>query len=133
MKLTGKTTVQDIFDQFNMQFPFLRLEFYAYEHSDTMGSKSNDQISHHTLLEKLNPDLTEVEFIIDPEMTVSDFEKMMKEKYKLHAQVFRKSSDLWLQTSATDHWTLNKQNGKGERSVIDYNIDPIDITDFDVE
>jgi hypothetical protein len=133
MKLTGKTIVQSIFDEFNKQFPFLRLEFYTNAHADTMGSKSNDQVSHHILLEKLNPALTEAEFIIDPEMTVSDFEKMMKEKYQLYVQVFRKSSDIWLQTSATDHWTLQKQNGKGERSLIDYNIDPIDITDFDVE
>ena len=57
----------------------------------------------------------------------------MKEKYSLNIQVFRKSADIWLQTSATDHWTLEKQNGKGQRSTLEYDIPPIDITDFDLE
>jgi hypothetical protein len=32
-------------------------------------------------------------------------------------------------------WELSsvKQNGKGQRSTVDYDIDPIDITDFDLE
>ena len=101
MKLTSKSTVQNIFDQFNAQFPYLQLEFYDHENSSIV--KSNHLISHSTLLEDLN------------------------------LQVFRKSSDIWLQTSATDHWTLEKQNGKGQRSTIDYDIEPINIKDFDLE
>ncbi len=131
MKLTSKSTVQNIFDQFNAQFPYLQLEFYDHENSSIV--KSNHLISHSTLLEDLNPDLMESVFSIKPEMTVSEFEKMMKDKYQLNVQVFRKSSDIWLQTSATDHWTLEKQNGKGHRSTIDYDIEPINIKDFDLE
>ncbi len=131
MKLTSKSTVQNIFDQFNAQFPYLQLEFYDHENSSIV--KSNHLISHSTLLEDLNPDLMESVFSIKPEMTVSEFEKMMKDKYQLNVQVFRKSSDIWLQTSATDHWTLEKQNGKGQRSTIDYDIEPINIKDFDLE
>jgi len=111
----------------------LRLEFYLKGHEDNKGSKSEDQASHTTLLEQLNPGLTEDEFILDHQMTVSDFEKMMKDKYKLNVQVFRKSADLWLQTSATDHWTLEKQNAKGQHSTVNYDIQPLAITDFDVE
>jgi hypothetical protein len=131
MKLTKKSTVQDIFDQFNTQFPYLHLEFY--DHDDNVDHTPTHQISHSTLLEDLNPELVESVFAVDPEMTVSDFEKMMEDKYQLNIQVFRKSSDIWLQTSATDHWTLEKQNGKGHRSTLTYDIDPITISDFDVE
>jgi len=70
---------------------------------------------------------------ITGEMTVAEFEKMMKDTLKLNVQVFRKSAKIWLQTTSTDHWSLEKQNGKGERSTTDYNIEPLDITDFDVD
>ena len=66
-------------------------------------------------------------------MTVGEFEKIFYEKTSLGVQVFRKSAGIWLQTSSTDSWTLEKQNGKGERSDSHVEIDPIDITDFDVE
>ena len=131
MKLTKKSTVQDIFDQFNAQFPYLHLEFY--DHENGIDQTQSHQVSHQTLLEDLNPELIDTAFVVIPEMTVSDFEKMMKDKYQLHIQVFRRSSDIWLQTSATDHWTLEKQNGKGHRSTLTYDIDTITISDFDVE
>lgn len=131
MKLTKKSTVQDIFDQFNAQFPYLHLEFY--DHENGIDQTLSHQVSHQTLLEDLNSELIDTVFVVSPEMTVSDFEKMMKDKYQLFIQVFRRSSDIWLQTSATDHWTLEKQNGKGHRSTLTYDIDPITISDFDVE
>ena len=131
MKLTKKSTVQDIFDQFNAQFPYLHLEFY--DHDNEVDHTPDHQVSHNTLLEDLNPELVDTIFAVDPEMTVADFEKMMEDNYHLNIQVFRKSSDIWLQTSATDHWTLEKQNGKGHRSTLTYDIDPISISDFDVE
>lgn len=133
MKLSNSSTVQQIFDQFNAQFPYLRLEFYKHEHKSNEGSKSFDQVSHQTKLSQLNPALAETTFSIDPAMSVSDLEKMMRDVYHLNVQVFRKSADIWLQTTATDHWSLEKQNGKGHRSTDDYDIQPIDITDFDVE
>ncbi len=64
---------------------------------------------------------------------MADFEKMMLDKFMLNVQVSRKSADIWLQTSATDHWSLEKQNGKEQRSGEDHHIEPIDIRDFDLE
>lgn len=133
MKIQKTSTVQHIFDQFNHLFPYLKLEFFSKGHEDHKGNKSEDIINHQTLLTSINPELSEKEFTIDEEMTVSDFEQMMKDNFNLNVQVFRKSNDLWLQTTATDHWTLLKQNGKGQRSTVKYDIDTIDITDFDVD
>ena len=132
MKIQKHSTVQNIFDQFNSRFPHLKLQFYKKDHQNNEGSKSEDMVSHQTHLSQISPDLTEKEFYIDSEQSVSDFEQMMKNEFNLNIQVFRKSNDLWLQTTSTDHWSLKKQNGKGQRSTLEYNIDPIDITDFDV-
>ncbi len=133
IEITKTSTLQHISDQFCAVFPFLKLEFYKEKHKTNEGSDVDDQLTRDTLLIKIQPDLKETYFNIDGEISVADFEKMMKDKFNLNVQVFRKSSKIWLQTTSTDHWTLNKQNGKGERSTTDYNIEPLDITDFDVD
>lgn len=133
MKIQQQSTVQNIFDQFSTVFPYLKLEIYRKGHQDSEGSKSEDLISHNTFLKEINPDLIDKTFNIDHDMTVTEFEKMMEDEFCLNIQVFRKSNALWLQTTTTDHWTLRKQNEKGHRSTIDYNIEPVDIRDFDVD
>ncbi len=132
MQISAKTTVQEVFDQFASQFQFLRLEFYQKAHESEHGSPAADQISHNTLLGRLNPQLEDQTFVVDGSMSVAEFENLMRDKYRLHVQIFRKSSELWLQTTATDHWSLDKQNSKGEGFDAVDDIEPIDITDFDV-
>ncbi len=133
MKISSETKVKDVFNQFNQVFPFLRLEFYKSAHEDSEGSKIEDQVSHDTLIKDLNPDINETIFEIDSQMSVADFEKMMRQNFGLNVQVFRKSASIWLQTTATDAWSLEKQNGKGERSIVDYDIQPVEMKDFDLE
>lgn len=133
MTISANTRVQDVFNQFNQLFPFLRLEFYKRPHQDNEGSEIRDQISHETLLGSLNPKLVDKSFVVNPEMTVAEFEKMMSDEFGLNVQVFRKSAGIWLQTTATDGWSLEKQNGKGERSTKDYDIKPIEMKDLDLE
>ena len=129
MKIAKDLTIQDIFNQFSEQFPHLKLEFYSKPISVYEGSSANDQLPHDMSLGKINPTITETEWHIDKDMLVTDFEQYMKEAFGLYVQVFRRSNHLWLQTSATDGWSLDKQNGKGGRSmrqidqVIDQNED----------
>lgn len=133
MKISKTLSVQNIKEQFNGQFPYLNIEFYNYEHEKHEGSSIDAQINQDTLLSVINPNLDDSIEEINPEMTVAEFETMMREKFNFNVQVFRKSNDIWLQTSSTDSWTLDKQNGKGERSTLDYEIDPISISDFDLD
>jgi hypothetical protein len=133
IKISKTSTLQQISDLFSVVFPYLKLEFYKEKHNPNEGSEAYDLLTHNTMLHGIQPDLTEMEINIDGAMTVAEFEKLMKDKLKLNVQVFRKSSKIWLQTTSTDHWSLGKQNGKGERSTTDYNIEPLDITDFDVD
>ncbi len=133
MQISAQTTVQEVFDQFASQFQFLRLEFYQKAHDSEQGSPATDQISHKTLLGHLNADIGKQTLEIDGSMSVAAFENMMRDQYRLHVQVFRKSAELWLQTTATDHWSLDKQNSKGQGFEAVDDIEPIDITDFDVD
>jgi len=45
---------------------------------------------------------------------VSDLEKVLWDQFGLSAQVFRKSGNLWIETSLTDSWTLSRQNKEGK-------------------
>jgi hypothetical protein len=46
-------------------------------------------------------------------MKVKDLEKIFKDQFSLAMQVFRKSGNLWLETTMTDNWTLQQQNEHG--------------------
>lgn len=41
---------------------------------------------------------------------VSTLESNFHDTFGLNVQVFRKSANLWLQTTVTDEWTLSQQN-----------------------
>lgn len=133
MKFDKSYNIKQVKALFNEQFPYLKIEFYHHEHSQSEGSNLSAQYDENTLLSAINPDFTEAQLEINPAMSVGEFEVYFREKTGMNAQVFRKSNNLWLQTSSTDSWTLEKQNGKGERSMIDYDIDPVNISDFDVD
>ena len=47
-------------------------------------------------------------------MTVNELEQRFSDVYGLGVQVFRKSGNVWLETTVTDGWTLEQQNKQGE-------------------
>ncbi len=51
---------------------------------------------------------------ITPNMTVAELEQNFNDVYGLSVQVFRKSGNVWLETTATDDWTLKSQNEQGQ-------------------
>ena len=59
---------------------------------------------------------------INEEMKVIELEKLFKDKFKLAVQVFRKSGNLWLETTMTDNWTLAQQNNHGREISTGKNI-----------
>ena len=46
-------------------------------------------------------------------MKVNKLENIFKDQFNLAVQVFRKSGNLWLETTMTDNWTLQQQNNHG--------------------
>jgi hypothetical protein len=48
---------------------------------------------------------------------VSELEQQFQDIFEISAQVFRKNGDYWLQTTATDSWTLGEQNSRARESM----------------
>lgn len=116
MKIERDLTVKDLMTKFATEFPLLQLRFYKKPHDHFEGSKSRDEVSHSLSLSELNPDLNGGEIILTKEMSVDELETILEDKFGLHAQVFRKSGDIWLQTSKTDSWSLERHTQSAQQS-----------------
>lgn len=120
MIISDRKTLQDINQEFHQMFPGLKLEFYAKSHAAGEGSPAQERLNGEQRLSDVRTIHTEGDLSIDPEMSVSKFEQLFAERYGLNAQVFRKSGNLWMQTTSTDSWSLAQQNRKGGSSEIHY-------------
>jgi hypothetical protein len=101
--------VHDVQEEFSNAFPFLKLEFFKNKKltGRVITPAGNTRIGSYQ--RSIAGGIIE----IDPQMKVADLEKTFSEQFKLYVQVFRRSGSLWLQTTMTDNWTLEKQNEHG--------------------
>lgn len=102
--------VKDLKRQFHDAFPALKLEFF----SGTVHNRES-QLDNEAMLKdfglKQNGTL-----IFDAQMKVSEFELMINEHYGLQIQVFRKSGNVFVETTGTDDWTLAQEQTEAESS-----------------
>ena len=109
--IINNKTIGQIQQEFNVAFPYLRIQFFKEQHHENEGSGPELMIKNTTQLISVNP--TDQTLEISGNMKVSELENLFKHKYKLNIQVFRKSGNAWLETTVTDGWTLDKQNQEG--------------------
>lgn len=113
LQITYNRIIGDIQKEFNKAFPFLKIEFFK-----TKSFARSDFMAHQIIPSKQKlgdgqPAIKEGDIEVSEEMKVSELEKIFKDRFKLAAQVFRKSGNLWLETTMTDDWTLHQQNDHG--------------------
>jgi hypothetical protein len=107
-------TIEQVQKIFSGAYPFLKMEFFRNGHGRQQHSYKKDMLSHNTKLEDVSRNLPEGDFVISDSMTVEQLEKGLYEKFGLPLQVFRKSGNVWLETTMTDGWTLKQQNDHGK-------------------
>lgn len=110
IKINDQHTLSDIQKAFNEHFQFLKLEFYNAPHHDGEGNSVKEMLDSSQTLKEVRTKHTEGEISIHGNQKVSTLEHAFEENYGLNAQVFRKSGNIWLQTTTTDEWTLTEQN-----------------------
>lgn len=113
IKIDDKRKLVDIQKDFNALFPFLKLEFFKAPHKIGQGSAKNLLQDANKLVRDCRSSFPEGHLEIIDTMTVNQLEDLIFSSYGLAAQVFRKSGNVWLETSATDNWTLLQQNNEG--------------------
>jgi hypothetical protein len=109
-KIFPADKIEKLQNAFTERFPNLKIEFYSVPHKEFKPSQEKHKISDKkSFLEACG--LKEPVVIgVNQSDTVAKTESLLFNSLGLPAQVFRKSGDVWLQTTNTDNWTLKKQN-----------------------
>lgn len=123
--------ISDIQKDFTSMFPFLKIEFFKSKGGRQLDYSVNNIIRHNQKIAEGQKELVDGAITIEPEMTVKDLEKNFKDEFSLAVQVFRRSGNVWLETTMTDDWTLRHQNEHGRELSTDKKKE--EPGDFDLE
>lgn len=110
--------IEEIQAAFKGQFPHLKLQFFEHKGGQKPSFTSKDLVKDTTkkigeLREFRKPDTIN----FNGNQKVSTLESRFRDQFGLNVQVFRRSGRNWLETGATDFWTLSRQNKEGAMSV----------------
>ena len=105
--------LSEIQREFNTYFPFLKIEFFKVPHKIGQGLKKDLIINSNKLVKDCSTAKKGGVIEFNQTTLVSDLELKFFKDYKLSVQVFRKAGRVWLETTATDSWSLAQQNEEG--------------------
>ena len=105
MTVNPNTTVNELMCQFAEHFPFLRLALY-----EGVGSKKRAATENDFAL-KTGEKSIEIKF--ESTTKVRDFIDYLENLLGWKVQILRSSGKLYIETSVTDQWTLDRQNQEG--------------------
>ena len=114
LHITPAMLITEVQKEFNNMFPFLKLEFFQNKSSNRSGFSLKNLVSHDRKIVEVQPSIKTGDVQVMEEMKVQDLERIFKDQFGLAVQVFRRSGNLWLETTMTDSWTLRQQNEHGE-------------------
>lgn len=125
-------TISGAQQQFNTAFPFLKIEFFREAPVSGRGNAKNKMIVTDLKLESIQSKPNTGKIILHKETTVTQLEECFSNEFGLYIQVFRKSGRIWLETTATDNWTLEQQNEEGRSLEEHLKTDKEDPQDHDI-
>ena len=114
---TSTQTLKEAKEGFHNLFHFLKVEFFTKPHKDKASSWSRFQITDlDQKLGELGAKNPNGVFVVQSRMKVTELEQQFQEIFGFGIQVFRKSKEVWLETTQTDGWNLETQNHHGKES-----------------
>jgi len=114
--------LKEVQEEFSRNYPFLRIDFTRGKgekrvipingagRTDIIGQPDDQDEAIRSAAQQL----LWTDFGVSDNMKVSELEVLLQYEFGLPAQVLRKSGNLWLETSMTQHWTLRQQNDRGQ-------------------
>lgn len=132
IKISNEKTLYSLQADFNAMFPFLKIEFFRTPHKIGEGSSKHLIYDNNRFVRDCRVPTIEGDLVINEQMTVNELEEQFLNSFGLSVQVFRKSGNVWLETSATDSWTLRQQNEEGAELSKQINYKPDNPDDSDI-
>ena len=115
LHISGETSIIEVQKDFNGEYPYLKIEFFknldVRQHSYSAQMRFSPKVK---IKDARYKNQQEGEIEIADTMSVNDLENKFMDLFGLSVQVFRKSGNLWLETTITDSWTLKQQNDNGK-------------------
>ncbi len=113
MQILNTKKISELQQEFSAEFPFLKIEFFEAPYKTEIALPKSKMYQHDRMLANCRRLNNEGKFEVNATDRVKEFEQGLWTKFGLSAQVFRKSGNLWIETSFTDSWTLEQQNREG--------------------
>ena len=105
LQIKDDMTVSELQAEFNAMFPFLKLEVRV--------GLAKGNTNKYLLLKQCRRQHNDGEFVIHAQERLQDFIDRLKHEFGLCAEVYRKSGNMWIATSLSNTWTLERQNNEG--------------------
>lgn len=106
LHISATLPISDVQKAFSNTFPFLKIEFFKNQEMHYLLPGDTSIAEAHKMIR-------EGSVAITGDVKVKDLERALNTLLPLHAQVFRRSGNIWLETTMTDNWTLAQQNEHG--------------------
>src|SRR5580765_2068238 len=113
LRIAPNRLISDLQKDFNNAFPFLKLEFFRNRNQQIPVFTFQQILPYNNRIAEGQTAITDGDIEVNPDMKVKELEKIFKDQFSLAVQVFRRSGNLWLETTMTDNWTLRQQNEHG--------------------
>lgn len=111
--INDSKTINEVQRDFSREFPFLKLEFFDAPYQQNKALPKSKMFSHDRKIGTIRKVHQDGKLVLDKNEKVSELETELWKNFGLTAQVFRRSGNLWIETSLTDSWTLEQQNREG--------------------
>jgi hypothetical protein len=111
--INDQRKLEEIQKDFSIHFPFLQVAFFKAPHKIGEGTAKKLLYNKSMLVKDCRMKHHNGSIDLTEQMTVSELEYLFQHDFGLPAQVFRRAGNVWLETSATDNWSLRQQNEEG--------------------
>jgi hypothetical protein len=110
LEINEKVKLSELKNLFSNMFPLLKIEFFRKGHIEGQPSTKAELLPGDLIAGEVGSIKQNSSIDIGKHITVAELERAFHDRYGLNIQVFRKSGDVWLETTITDNMTLEQQN-----------------------
>ena len=114
IRISSSQTLQQVKDAFHELLPFMKIEFFKHSHHEGEGSPKSDMIQGDLLIGDLVYGHEEGTISFDWDTKVFELEEKLNEYFGLNVQIFRKSGNLYLESTISDEWSLSRVKEEAE-------------------
>jgi hypothetical protein len=102
-------TLKSIKEQFSQKFPHLKIEFFETRHNKCEASPKELMYDDAFRIKDIRKEGAMIPISIHGNLKTSTLEKLFEDELGIFVQVYKKSNNVWIQTTSTDDWTLSQQ------------------------